>query len=330
MLQQTPVTTVIPYFRRFVKQFPTLSALAASRRDEVLRTWEGLGYYRRAHQLHRAACLLKKQGYRAFPNEPAIVRALPGVGRYILGAVLSQAFDRRLPIVETNSERVLCRLFGYGGDPRKAPLRRRLWETAEKLLPRRHVGDFNQALMELGALVCTVTRPQCDVCPLSGHCLANRQGLQRMLPLRSQRAAVVEEQEITAVIRRGRHVLLVQRPEGGRWGGMWEFPRGPVGDDESLETAVRRMMAEKTGLSVRLGPKLLTVRHAVNHHQITLTCFCARYSSGAFRSRTYRRARWLTVKDFATLPFSSPQRRLARAVSEVLGRQEKKEVGASG
>ncbi len=174
MLQQTQVATVIPYFERFLNAFPSLSALAAADEQHVLRLWEGLGYYRRARNLHQAAQLLHAEHAERFPDDADVLRRLPGFGRYTANAVLSQAFDRRLPILEANSRRVLCRLFGVRDDPQEAAVQARLWTAAEALLPVKRVGAFNQALMELGALVCTPARPQCSRCPLSRQCQARR------------------------------------------------------------------------------------------------------------------------------------------------------------
>src|SRR5207245_11266555 len=170
MLQQTQVATVVRYYEPFLKAFPTIAALAAASEQQVLRRWEGLGYYRRARHLHQAARQLVLEHQGNIPDDPEIFARLPGVGRYILGAVLSQAFDRRLPILEANSLRVLCRLFGRKGD--RGSLKRWLWQAAEGLLPARRVGDFNQALMELGALVCTPRSARCSICPLRLDCLA--------------------------------------------------------------------------------------------------------------------------------------------------------------
>src|SRR5262249_26065537 len=167
MLQQTTVAAVGPYFERFLAAFPSLADLAAADEQDVLRLWEGLGYYRRPRHLHAAPRRLVSEHGGTLPDDPAVWRDLPGVGRYILGAVLSQAFDRRLPIVEANSLRVLCRLFGYAGDPRSGEGQRWLWETAETVLPAERVGDFNQALMGLGALGCTPAAPPCGRCPLA-------------------------------------------------------------------------------------------------------------------------------------------------------------------
>jgi A/G-specific adenine glycosylase len=321
MLQQTQAATVARFFEPFVRRFPTINALAAADDQEVLRLWEGLGYYRRARDLHRAARLLATHHRGRMPNDPAILKELPGIGRYILGAVLSQAFDRRLPILEANSERVLCRLFGVMDDPRRSPVRRHLWQAAEALLPTRHVGDFNQALMELGALVCTPAAPSCSVCPLARVCTANRLTLQETIPVRSRPPEPIHVQEAAVVLRRGARVLLVQRPAQGRWAAMWEFPHGPLAPRETHEAAAVRLLAGLTGLTGRLMPELLSLRHAVNHYHITLVCFEAGYQSGRFRSDFYVQGKWVEPRQLPSYPVSSPQRQLAEALA---GAQQRK------
>jgi A/G-specific adenine glycosylase len=314
MLQQTQVATVVPFFERFLQAFPTLNALAAAPEQEVLRLWEGLGYYRRARDLHRAARRLVADHGGAFPDDPDAVARLPGVGRYTVGAVLSQAFDRRLPILEANSRRVLCRLFGRRDDPRTGPAQRWLWEAAAALLPRRRVGDFNQALMELGALVCTPADPKCAACPLAGRCEARRLGLQDAIPPRPGPPQVVPVQEVAVVVRKGARVFLVRRPDEGRWASMWEFPHGEVGTGESHEEAAARLLTGLTGLEADLGPELLTLRHSVTRFRITLVCFEARFRAGAFRSEFYREGRWLEPARLHEYPVSRPQRRLAQSL----------------
>src|SRR5438105_4669867 len=233
MLQQTQVATVLRYFDPFIQAFPTVKALAAASDQDVLHRWEGLGYYRRAHHLHQAARRLAAKHDGRIPNDPELFGDLPGVGRYILGAVLSQAFDRHLPIVEANTRRVLCRLLGRKlsrpvpkhregeapAEPRTSNARlggslvppsnlahpsteRWLWQTAEALLPTRRAGDFNQALMELGALICTPAKPRCDDCPLKKGCVACRQGLQYEIPGQRPSPAEVAIQEVAVVVRR--------------------------------------------------------------------------------------------------------------------------------
>jgi A/G-specific adenine glycosylase len=315
MLQQTTVAAVVPYFERFVRAFPTVAALAAADEQDVLRLWEGLGYYRRARDLHRTARRLAAEHAGRFPDDPAVLADLPGMGRYTVGAVLSQAFDRRLPIVEANSQRVLCRLFAVREDPSAGPTRRRLWDLAEALLPARQVGEFNQALMELGALVCTPAAPRCGACPLADLCAANRLGLQGEVPVRPARPEVVAVQEAAVVVRRGPEVLLARRPAEGRWANLWEFPHAPLADGETHEEAARRVVRDLAGLRADVGAELLTVRHGVTRFRITLVCFEAEYRAGAFRSDFYRQAAWVEPARLPDYPVSVPQRRLARALT---------------
>jgi A/G-specific adenine glycosylase len=314
MLQQTQVATVIPYFERFLTALPTLLDLAAADEQDVLRLWEGLGYYRRARSLHQAARQIVAEHGGQFPNDPTLAARLPGMGRYTVGAVLSQAFDRRLPILEANSQRVLSRLFGLRDDPSRGPARRRLWALAEALLPARQAGDFNQALMELGALICTPAAPRCGECPLKDDCEARRLELQDAMPARRARAEPVDVEEAGVVVRRRGRVLLVQRPAEGRWAGLWEFPHGSLEAGETHEDAAARLAAQLTGLRVDLGPELLTLRHSVTHHRITLICFQAGYRSGVFRPGAYRQAQWIKPEELPAYPVSAPQRQLARAL----------------
>jgi A/G-specific adenine glycosylase len=317
MLQQTQVATVVPYFKRFLTAFPTLSDLARAEEQEVLRLWEGLGYYRRARALHQAARLIVEQSTGRFPDTPEELARLPGLGRYTVNAVLSQAFDRRLPILEANSQRVLSRLFGRQADPREGSARRWLWEAAELLLPARRVGEFNQALMELGALVCTPVAPDCAACPLARHCVARQQGLQEQIPTRTPPPAVTPVEESAVVIRRGEQVLLVQRPANStRWANLWEFPHDPLREGEDHEQAAGRLVQELTGLKVRLGPEWMTIRHGVTRFAITMVCFEADYQGGEFRSSFYVHGVWLNPADLASYPVSSPQRRLASSLVE--------------
>ena len=314
MLQQTTVAAVVPYFERFLVTFPTLAALAAADEQAVLKAWEGLGYYRRARHLHRAARALTEHG--KIPDDAAVWRELPGVGRYILGAVLSQAFDRRLPIVEANSARVLCRLYAQEGDASSPVVRRWLWERAEELLPRRRVGDFNQALMELGALVCTPTNPDCDACPLRRNCVARKHGLQSVIPRKTAAPKTTEVREVAIVVRRGLRVLLVLRPaDAGRWQNMWEFPRGELGPGETYDAAARRLLPMLTGLDFELGSEVATIRHGVTRFRITLVALEGEYRGGRFRSPFYTRGVWVRPRELEDYPVSTPQRRLARVVA---------------
>lgn len=307
MLQQTQVATVIPYFRRFIEQFPTLTTLADADEQVVLRLWEGLGYYRRARDLCRSAQRLRENNYRTIPDDPDFVGTLPGFGRYTTNAVLSQAYDRRLPILEANSRRVLCRLFGIAEPPRDQVL----WQLAKTLLPVKSVGDFNQAMMELGALVCTPTKPNCDACPLRGPCQARRDGLQHDIPRRAKAVEIVAVEEVAVVLERKHRLLLVQRPDGGRWAGMWEFPHCPRQPNETIEDAAHRLLLS-LGLDGDVLAQLTTIRHSVTRFRITMTCHHVRHQRGGLRRTGYPNAAWVRLQDLCEYPLSTPQRRLAR------------------
>jgi A/G-specific adenine glycosylase len=314
MLQQTTVAAVIPYFERFRQSFPTLASLAAAKEQQVLLLWEGLGYYQRARNLHRAARQLTAANHRQVPSDPEMLRRLPGIGRYTLGAVLSQAFDLRWPIVEANSQRVWCRIFGRSDDPRRGPARKWLWQVAEDLLPGDRVGDFNQAVMDLGALICTSEDPRCGECPLARLCTARRLCLQKQIPPPKTPSPVTEVREVVVVVRRGAKVLLVQRPETGRWPGLWEFPHGSLEPGEDPRKAAVRQVRQLTALKVAIGSELRTLRHGVTRFRITLVGFEGRLVSGTFRSQFYRKGSWVSLTTLSRFPVSAPQRRLAAAL----------------
>ena len=317
MLQQTTAAAVVPYFERFVAALPDVRALAAADEQRVLKLWEGLGYYRRARHLYAAAKQLVRSHKGELPDDPEVWAALPGVGRYILGAVLSQAFDRRLPIVEANSLRVLSRLFGYRGDPREGEGKVWVWSAAEAVLPQKRCGDFNQALMELGALVCTPTAPQCGKCPLAGNCEAKRLGLQEAIPPKKKPPAITAVSEVGVVIRDGKKLLLCQRPaNAGRWQQMWEVPHAPRANGEDISDAAARVAKELTGLDVEVGTEVMTIKHGVTRYAITLVCVEAERTGGKFARGAYAAAKWVTPAELADYPVSSPQRKLMTALAD--------------
>jgi A/G-specific adenine glycosylase len=313
MLQQTTVAAVVPYFERFLTAFPTVGALADADEQAVLRMWAGLGYYRRARHLHRAAKMLVSEQDGLPPDDPAVWAGLPGVGRYILGAVLSQAFDRRVPIVEANSQRVLCRLFGRGGDVSREPTKSWLWDTAGELVPARRPGDFNQALMELGALVCTPDAPRCGECPLAKQCVAKRLNQQSSIPSRPQRREPIEVQCVAVAIRKRGRLLLAQRTANAdRWASFWEFPQTDRRRGESVDAAAERLL-DSVGLGAKLGGELLTVKHGVTHHRITLVGLDAAWRRGEFASPAHVQAKWLRPRELGEYPAGSAQRKLLDA-----------------
>ncbi len=317
MLQQTTVAAVVPYFARFLAALPDVQTLAAADEQQVLKLWEGLGYYRRARHLHAAAKVLVANHGGELPDGPEVWAELPGVGRYILGAVLSQAFDRPLPIVEANSLRVLARLFGYRGDPREGEGKAWVWSAAEAVLPQNRAGDFNQSLMELGALVCTPAAPACDKCPLSANCIANRDSLQDKIPPKKKPVAITEVAEVGVVIRNGGKVLLCQRPaSAGRWQNMWEVPHSPRAPGEDIGAATARVAKELTGFEIEPGAEMMVIKHGVTRYAITLVCVEATLVGGAFAPGAYATAKWVTLVELAAYPVSAPQRKLMTALAD--------------
>jgi A/G-specific adenine glycosylase len=313
MLQQTTVAAVAPRFVKFLTRFPTLPDLANADEDEVLALWQGLGYYRRARALLQTARRIVERFDGAFPSDPAALAGLPGMGEYTRNAVLSQAFGLRLPILEANSQRVLSRFLGRMEDPGTGPARRWLWEAAEALVPLRGAGEHNQALMELGALICTPSQPRCGECPIRTRCEAFRTGRQEEIPARTARLAPIPVREVAVVVHRQGRALIVRRPPEGRWGGLWEFPRGELAPEETAEAAARRIAA----LEIDPRPGVCAVvRHRVTRFAITLECVEADWRSGEHASHVYSDSRWVTLGELADYPSSTPQRRLTRIVFE--------------
>lgn len=318
MLQQTTVAAVVPYFERFLAAFPTVKHLAAADEPAVLKLWQGLGYYRRARHLHAAARELVAGHGDSLPDDPEVWANLPGVGRYVLGAVLSQAFDRKLPIVEANTLRVYSRWFGFPGDPRTGPGQKWVWAAAETAIPSERVGEFNQAAMELGSLVCTPRAPNCGECPVAKWCVANRDGTQDRIPPPKVIPAKTLVREVAVAVREGDAVLLVKRPSTAkRWAGLWELPHGEVQPGESDEAAAERIVGESTGIAVAVGPHLATVKHGITRYTVTLVCHSAAQIAGEFRPGNYAAADWVKPKEFDEYPTSSPQRKL---LSGLIGR----------
>jgi A/G-specific adenine glycosylase len=319
MLVQTTVAAVTPFFERFVARFPTLESLAAADEAEVVRMWEGLGYYRRARHLHAAARAIVALHGGSVPDEPALLAQLPGIGRYIAGAVASIAFDRQAPIVEANTQRVLARLLACTdtiSDPRAT---RRLWEAAERLVPPTGARVFNQAIMELGATICTPRRPSCLICPVARECRARARGTQESIPRMRVRPAPLEVVEACALVVRDARLLLVQRGSGSLWEGFWELPTAnlsgpdPAGrhGTHAPGSAIEDKLRAAGGVAVAVGPALRTVRYTVTKHRVTLTVHGTIDRGGApAPGPGLTRAEWVEPQRLNELIFSSPMRKL--------------------
>jgi len=313
MLQQTQVATVREYFARFVGALPDVHSLAAADEGRVLRLWEGLGYYRRARQLHAAAKQLVTRHGGQFPQQVAELQKLPGIGRYTAGAIVSIAFDRRAAILEANTVRLFSRLIGHRDDPLSAAGQRLLWQVAEELLPQKNIAQFNQALMELGSLVCTPAEPKCRDCPLSVLCAANANGLQGEIPRPKTRTVYTELREAAIVVRRRRRVLLRQCGAGERWAGLWDFPRFPLQTAGPLRARreIINKLRSQTGVTCAPGPVVRVIKHGVTRFRITLECYEAAYVAGRPKSASGSPVRWIQLDDLPTLPLSTTGRKIA-------------------
>lgn len=318
MLQQTQVATVIPYWTRWMERFPTVCALAEAEMDDVLKAWQGLGYYARARNLHRAARVIAERHGGVFPARFDEVLALPGVGRYTAGAICSIALGQDTPIVDANVIRVLCRVFGLRGDPKSSAVQARLWNLAAALIPPGQAAAFNEGMMELGALICQAA-PRCAACPMPDICAAYATGSPALLPEFAPRPVFTTQTDVSAVIRRAgdgeNRVLLIRRPPGGLWGGLWEFPRVTRSAEESVTEAARRAAREIAGLSsVRAGAEPLgVVKHGVTTRRITLigvACEAPSDASPFPGAGCGDAVAWVTLDEIDAYALSSPQVRL--------------------
>ncbi|MTD37258.1 A/G-specific adenine glycosylase [Erwinia sp. CPCC 100877] len=263
MLQQTQVATVIPYFERFMARFPTVADLARASLDEVLHLWTGLGYYARARNLHKAAQQIVEHNSGRFPENFEDVAALPGVGRSTAGAILSLSLGQRYPILDGNVKRVLARCYAISGWPGKKEVENRLWQISDDVTPASGVERFNQAMMDLGAMVCTRSRPKCDICPLNHGCIAFANGTQSSYPGKKPKQTIPERTGYFLLMQHGDEVFLNQRPPGGLWGGLYCFPQ--FEDEASLRAWLARRGIADHGLT-----QLTAFRHTFSHFHLDI------------------------------------------------------------
>jgi A/G-specific adenine glycosylase len=312
MLQQTQVSTVIPYFRRWMQRFPNVATLAEADEADVLHAWQGLGYYSRARNLRRAAQQMVNRHDGRVPELVRELRALPGIGPYSAGAIASIAYGHSEPLVDGNVIRVLTRLFALRGDPSRAPLKATLWEVARELLPKTAPGDFNQALMELGATVCSPRAPRCNVCPIAAHCLAQKQALVEVLPELPARAPITPTHMVAAIATRAGRVLVTKLgADAPRWAGMWLFPNAEVGLGETPEAAVERALKTTTGVQGSVAEILCTVRHSVTRFRITLDAHRTMNLRGAATAVSVAAVAWKKPAELAGVPMPNAHRAIA-------------------
>jgi A/G-specific adenine glycosylase len=318
MLQQTQVATVIPYYLRFLKQYPTLNDLADARDEDVLKLWEGLGYYRRCHNFMaavRKACS-DHQGH--VPDNPDEFLKLPGVGPYTTAAVMSIAYGHQLPVVDGNVIRVVTRYDCIEGEPGKTAVRQRIHRRMEELMPDHEPGDFNQSVMELGAMVCTPRQPQCVECPLHEGCCAVKNDRVSEFPHSPQKTKAPEYAVALGLIVRDTRFLVQKRPSEGHLAGMWEFPGGKAQEGESLEAALERKCLEELGLHVDVKKSLKTLVHAYSHFKIRLTVFLCGIGDQKPLSLKGQPLMWIYAKQLADYPFPAANHKCFDAIQHVL------------
>ena len=311
MLQQTRVDTVIPYFQRWMVRFPTLIDLAKATEQEVLQIWEGLGYYSRARNLHHAAGIIVHEYDGQLPQERRLLEKLHGIGSYTAGAITSIAFGQNEIALDGNIRRVLSRLFDVKHLARSPEGERQLSQLANQHLPSGQAGDFNQALMDLGATICTPRAPGCSLCPLKDLCRANDLGIQEERPIKLKRPPIPHLTVTAAVIHRNGNILLAQRPPNGLLGGLWEFPGGKVEPGEELDAALRREISEELGVKISIEESCGKYRHAYTHYKVTLYAFYCQLIDGEPQALEASELRWVTRDQLADFPMGKIDRQIS-------------------
>jgi A/G-specific adenine glycosylase len=317
MLQQTQVKTVMPYFDRWMRQFPSIEALANADLQTVLKLWEGLGYYARARNLHRAAQQVVAEHDGVFPQDLEAVLTLPGIGKTTAGGILSAAFNQPLAIMDGNVKRVLARLIALKVPPNKAL--NQLWDLSQTLIDPDNGRDFNQAFMDLGATVCTPRNPACLICPWQEHCRAYNLGVQSELPMSESRAPLPHKIIGVAVIWNDEQRILIDRrkPEG-LLGGLWEFPGGKVEAGESIESCIAREIQEELGIEIEVGDRLTVVDHTYSHFRVTLNVHHCRHLNGEPQAIECDEIRWVTVDELPQYPFPKANIQIIEALQSTV------------
>ncbi len=298
MLQQTQVKTVLPYFDRWMARFPNLQTLAEADEDSVLKHWEGLGYYSRARNLWKAA---KQVADGPIPDSVEELKKLPGIGDYTAGAIASIAFQKDDPLVDGNVIRVLSRLNDFHGNVSEN--RDYFWKTAKESLPAGQARDFNQGLMELGALICTPKNPKCEVCPIKEDCLAYQRGTVNEVPNLGKRAAKERITVAIAVIKKDGKIYIQKRPDGGLMAGLWEFPGGKVEEGEAIEAALEREIQEELAIRIKEVKPIMVIKHSYTRFAVELHCFSAEYESGKLALGAAVEGKWVRLNELSSYAF---------------------------
>ncbi|MCP4512786.1 MAG: A/G-specific adenine glycosylase [Fuerstiella sp.] len=343
MLQQTTVAAVVPYFERFIERFPDVRRLAEAEQDQVLHLWEGLGYYSRARNLHKAAGVVVHEMNSRFPESADELEQLPGIGPYTAGAISSFAFNRPAAIVEANTLRLFSRLIELDIDPRGTQGQKKLWKFAGWIVSRKRAADFNQAVMDIGSQVCCPVDPKCSTCPLMPSCKSFEQGRQSEIPLKKPKPKITDVTEVSVAVRKGGRYLLRQRTDSERWAGLWDFVRFEVRDEDvvtvqmperrqtkgpaalpgqqslfaddsakalsQLPPSLSARVNDLTGTMVRSYEPVTEIRHAVTRYRIRLLCLVCNFEDG--RLKQGAGYQWCSRNQLRELPLSTTGRRFA-------------------
>ncbi len=313
MLQQTRVESVIPYYQRWMTMFPDVSTLAASNQQDVLKVWEGLGYYARARNIYKTAQIIQNELKGYFPQEYQSIRRVPGLGAASAADIASISFGEDVCAVDGNIRRVVSRLADLTDPLGSDPLQRSVEEFVERHLPPGKAGDYNQAWMDLGATICLPGKPLCDRCPLVTFCLSFSKKTQLERPVRKVKPAVPVYEVAAGILQReDGTVLITRRPEDGLLGGMWEFPGGKREDGEELSAALRRELQEELGIEVEVGRIQKTYRHAYTHFKVVLTAYYCVYVSGDFQTLGVQEFTWCQKEDLSRYPMGKIDRMISR------------------
>jgi A/G-specific adenine glycosylase len=312
MLQQTQVATVIPYYKKFLESFPSVRHLAKADLSEVLKIWEGLGYYSRARNLHRASKIVLNHFQGRIPDNLKDLRGLPGIGKYTAGAILSIACNKETPILDGNVKRVLSRLCAVSGNPMRGETEDLLWQLSESLIPKGFASSFNQGLMDLGSMICTPKEPQCSRCPFSHFCKGRASGNPESYPSRMAKKKIPHVEAIAAVLHRDGKVLLNQRPPKGLLGGLWEFPNWRIeGKQRSrLRLRLRNRIMKEMEMNVEVTKSFGTFKSTFTHFKLTLHVFNCEAIDGRGKGK------WVAIKNLGQFAMSRIHRRIANSISD--------------